>query len=624
MALTITDDRTIISDCDATTGWSSGSLNTSDPDPVELSGCLALQASTATVRSYFTATAINFTAGNSPGPSLIYEWFTHRAALDTRANGGVGMYIGDGTNDIVFHMAGKDIAVFRHDSGPSLWQCLVLDTASLPTSYTVVSGSYASLNWAAITRIGIQFKTLAKSIGGSVNVFWDILRRGAIGVGFTMTGATSGTPGTFSEIATADATTTSGYGYGLSRQVEAGVYGVQGPLTFGSTTAGVDCYLTDSDKTLVFESRGMGNDKYVLKVLGNASSGVTNFSLTDCIIKSAGPYVTCNFSSTGIDTLTLNRCTFSSLGNAISFSTASGDTANHNVTSCKFDVCGQIDPGLVTFTGSTIARSTAAATGALLIDADGTANMSGLTFVSGGSGHAIYITAAGSYTLTNFSYSGYGADGTSNASVYNNSGGEVNLTISGGSTPTVLNGSGSTTNIITSPVTFSVTTKTTTGSLLSSVRVFVKAADGTGPMPYQESVTITRSGTTATVSHTGHGMASNDKVLIAGVTGPTEADALLYNGVFTITKTGADSYTYTMSDTPSGNATGTIVATYVALWGDTSAGIITDTRAFSGNQPVVGWARKSTEAPYYKEGSISDTISSSTGMANTAVLSSDQ
>lgn len=473
MALTITDDRTILSETDATTGWSAGAINTADPDPVELTGCLALGVSTTTSRAYYTVSATNFTAGNSPGPSLIYLWYTHRAALDSVALGGIGMYIGDGTNDIVFHLAGKDKAVFRHDDGPSLWQCLLLDTASLPTTYTVVSGSYASLNWAAITRIGIQFKTLAKAIGGATNCFWDILRQGAIGQGLTMTGAASGAEGTFQEIATADLDTTNQKAFGIIRKLSTGVFGVQGALTFGSTTAGVNTYFKDADATVVFEARGIGNDKYRITVLGNASSGVTDFRLTDCVIKSATPYVTCSFSSTGIDVLTLTRCSFLSLGNAITFSTASADTANHNITGCKFDVCGQIDPGLVTFTGNTISRTTNA-NGGLLIDADGTANMSSLSFTSAGTGHAIYITAAGTYTLTNFTYSGYASTNgsTGNEVVYNNSGGAVTLNISGGNTPTVRNGTSASTTVVSS-VNVTIHVQDAAQTAIQNARVYV-------------------------------------------------------------------------------------------------------------------------------------------------------
>lgn len=67
---------------------------------------------------------------------------------------------------------------------------------------------------------------------------------------------------------------------------------------------------------------------------------------------------------------------------------------------------------------------------------------------------------------------------------------------------------------------------------------------------------VTRSGSTVTVTTTiDHGLASSMSVVIAGA---TETD---YNGTQTIVVTGLDTFTYTISATPSTPATGTITAT---------------------------------------------------------------
>jgi hypothetical protein len=74
--------------------------------------------------------------------------------------------------------------------------------------------------------------------------------------------------------------------------------------------------------------------------------------------------------------------------------------------------------------------------------------LSSCSFVSGGTGHAIEITTAGTYTFSGNTFSGYGANGTTNAAIYNNSGGAVTINISGGGdTPTVRNGAGATTAV---------------------------------------------------------------------------------------------------------------------------------------------------------------------------------
>jgi hypothetical protein len=237
--------------------------------------------------------------------------------------------------------------------------------------------------------------------------------------------------------------------------------------------------------------------------------------------------------------------------------------------------------------------------------------------------HGIEITTSGTYSFSGNQFSGYGADGTTTAAVYNNSGGAVTLTIvGGGGTPTVRNGTGASTTIIAGSVTTTVTVTTDTGTPISSAAVALYAKDATGNLPYQETVTITNSGTTATVAHTAHGMLTNDKVLINGAS----LDA--NNGVYAITVTSADQYTYTMGSAPGSNPTGTITSTWTALYGTTDAdgqiGQISMSRVFSVDQPVSGWARKSTSAPYYKTGPISGTIDSGTGASLTALLLSDE
>ena len=69
-------------------------------------------------------------------------------------------------------------------------------------------------------------------------------------------------------------------------------------------------------------------------------------------------------------------------------------------------------------------------------------------------------------------------------------------------------------------------------------------------------VTITSSSTTATVTHTSHGFTTGDQVTISGAT-QTE-----YNGTFSIIVTGVNTYTYTLPNSTSSPATGTITAAW--------------------------------------------------------------
>lgn len=78
--------------------------------------------------------------------------------------------------------------------------------------------------------------------------------------------------------------------------------------------------------------------------------------------------------------------------------------------------------------------------------------------------------------------------------------------------------------------------------------IHVEAKNG----PWHAVSTITRSGSTATVTQTGHGYVTNDYIRIKG------ADQDEYNGIFFITKINDDQYSYTVSGTPATPATGTV------------------------------------------------------------------
>lgn len=74
--------------------------------------------------------------------------------------------------------------------------------------------------------------------------------------------------------------------------------------------------------------------------------------------------------------------------------------------------------------------------------------VSGCSFISAGTGHGIQIITTGTFSFIGNTFTGYGSTGTTDAAVYNNSGGSVTLNIGGGgSTPTYRNGVGASTTI---------------------------------------------------------------------------------------------------------------------------------------------------------------------------------
>jgi hypothetical protein len=81
------------------------------------------------------------------------------------------------------------------------------------------------------------------------------------------------------------------------------------------------------------------------------------------------------------------------------------------------------------------------------ITSDNPGLISTCSFTSGGTGHAIEITTPGTYTFTTNTFSGYGANATTDACLYNNSGGLVTINLGnyGDQVPTVRNGAGAST-----------------------------------------------------------------------------------------------------------------------------------------------------------------------------------
>jgi hypothetical protein len=344
MAVTVTDNRTIVNEGDSTSGWTSSSgktqLYTSDPPPVEATGSIGHTVSTTTENMYYTM-------GSSVdlSDSLVFVWTLANGIMDTLVNGGITLVLGDGTNRIGYHLAGSDVASFRYNEGQVSWQCLMVDTSILPTTYyTAYAGSEASLSLSAITQIGAGHKTLAKALGGTENCFIDILRYGDAGL--TIIGGTSSDPGTFEEIYEVDYANTDQKAYGVIRELATGVYGVQSPLTFGTSGTG-DSYFYDESVTIIFEDRFVDSDKYWLRVIGNTTSGEeTHFTLKSCNIQSAKPPVKIDFSDDGIDELDIQSCLFSGITNGIKMSSDS-DALNHIFSNNTVTNCGIFDPGKV-------------------------------------------------------------------------------------------------------------------------------------------------------------------------------------------------------------------------------------------------------------------------------------
>lgn len=175
--------------------------------------------------------------------------------------------------------------------------------------------------------------------------------------------------------------------------------------------------------------------------------------------------------------------------------------------------------------------------------------------------------------------------------------------------------------IVDDPVTtrYTVTTTATPPVAIAGARVFLEASDGTGPLPFEEAVTIVQTAGVATVTHTAHGIPDGTNVVIRG------ADQNGYNKVAVITVVNANSYTYAVDSGTVSPSTGTEVASGVLIHDTTSAGgIVSDVRVLSGDQPFKGTIRASSGSPYYQAATVSGIASSTNGFSGTVALLSDE
>lgn len=292
--------------------------------------------------------------------------------------------------------------------------------------------------------------------------------------------------------------------------------------------------------------------------------------------------------------------------------------------SCTFSGCRWINAGIITADGANLSDSSILSfegtvdTSPLVwdVNTDPDGKLDNMTFEKGTAAtHAIEFGTNSPTTMTvrGLVSTGYNASNAQNDSFFHvkRTSGTVTINVIGGTGNFSYKSAGATVDIVIDPVTTLVNIKDNDGNNEQNVRVFLKAADGTGDLPFEESVTITRAGTTATVSHTGHGLNSNEYVKIQGITDKIEDN----NGAHQITVTDANTYTYTTTDSGSTSYTGSIIATGALIYGLTDVnGNISSSRTLTLDQPLTGFARKSSSSPRFKTLTLSGTVDNATGL----------
>jgi hypothetical protein len=488
------------------------------------------------------------------------------------------------------------------------WKTFILDINSTHSS------SNGTLTYSDVRSIGLVVdNSNSGNIRSIENTYIDVVR---FGTGITCYESTSATFD-FADIEAISNNTTNKYG--IIEKI-GGIFFVRGRVVIGDSSGTNYGNLTTNDETLVFLDASVSGEAitstlYQVNFVGNSTNttniqfgtkvgtGDTMTGRNGTVIMGETTSVTVSMSSTSdVNALKLYGSTFRQFSDDINFETA---LSTDEIAGCTFDTCDQVNSGAADVRNCNFLNSTEATTsGAFLWDSS-EVDMKNCLFVN--NPRAIEVpTLSADMTINGLSFASNTYDiryeGASN----------YNCNVVDSDSPSIENAGAGTLSAVSSPVTTTITVKDiNTGSVIQGARVLFLASSNAGDLPFEESVTqITRSVSTATVTHTAHGLVTGDIVDISG------ANQQEYNGAYTVTYISANSYSYTLTGTPVSPATGTIIATGGYFNETTNAsGVVTDTRSISVDQPMTGRVRKSTSSPYYKNSPISGTVDSDNGLS---------
>lgn len=463
-------DLILINECEVITGFT-------EPTNAAAGGTAAQEneffiQNSFSISKTFNATGVgglhynNGTGVTIPQDGAVFTWiyWTAPNSLATKANGGQRITIGSGVGAYrSWYVSGGDTNVYggwaNYPVNPTVAPSL---TTGAPTTTYQYFG-YVANNNLAISRGNPYGIDVIRYGRGSI-----ILTNGDLANGYA----------TFSAAAAVnDSNTTGAFNrWGIFSELQSN-FRMQGRLQFGSAGTPVD--FRDSNRNITILPVEFVTSGFNMFEILNASSRV---DWTGIAIQSLSTVSRGNLKVTDNATVNIEGCNFVDMG---TFEFQSNSTV-HDTT---FRRCGAITHGNSNFTLNRIISSTA--TSAVI-----TSNAQAIQdceFISGGTGHAIEITTTGTVSFSGNTFSGYGNTGTTNAAIYNNSGGTVTLNIvGGGGTPTYRNAAGSTTNVVAS---YSITlTGLKTGS---EVRAYL----GTDPATSTEIAGTESSGSTFVFSH---------------------------------------------------------------------------------------------------------------------------
>ena len=475
MAVTFNGAR--LNSADSNTGWgnynsggsapASEAANAYQQDTIGSSvGSVGKKVNSTTSRIGvdYNGTNIDYTNNN-------YLWYCKvyvADAFDLNTTYGVEVAIGSGdqSNFHEYNVAGSGANNDALTAYPARGGYLIIAIDPTIDGWAEVADSGGTFNQtqASWYAVGAQFQN---GFAKSENVAMDAID---YGTGLTWSGSTLIGFREFVSFDQDDKTARYGVVNGAGNSMIA-----RGILTIGDSNA---TSFTDSTTIVTFPDGYHSAGKFGISVnLSNASSSIT---INNTIIGEGRIY-------TGI---TDTRPDFTVAGETGGTFTSSANLRNfRNITYNSFSTitdadieCQLLTQGSADISDTTI-RTDSAANVACLQDPTfgSTTDLHDVMFIRSAGGHAIELDTATTYSLTNITFDGYGADASSSAAIFvSPTTGTVTINVNGGDTPTVRTAGA--TVVINNTKTVRVTVKDAdTLANIQDARVLLEADSG-GPL----------------------------------------------------------------------------------------------------------------------------------------------
>jgi len=382
------------------------------------------------------------------GAVLLHHLWAAPPALNTLANGGVKTLLGNGFGDFsAWNCSGSDFKPAPKGG----WTTYALNPAVGTADDTVGTGAASPY-----TTVGGAVGALAQARGNPHAC--NAIRYGRCIAQYTDGDLANGYA-TFLGFGAVDATSTNKWS--LLDPVEGG-YSAMGLMSIGLTGTSVD--FRDANRNITFANTINVTSAFNRIEIHHVSSNVewTNINITSLGTVSAGQLEVIDNAIFAIDT-----CVFTDMSTFIFQS-------NSELLDTTFRRCGLVTQGSAILEGCLFEEPTGIAM--LVDDLD---NITYCDFTSDGTGYAIELTSAhagGSFSLIGCTFTGYGANLTTNAAIYNNSGGAVTIGVGTGTVPTYNNGTSATTTI-TGSVPVKIIVKDAAGVVISGALVGIYTND---------------------------------------------------------------------------------------------------------------------------------------------------